>query len=175
MSARSFCRLLGRRAASWAAQTLLTTSAAGSKERQAVVATRFDQLAKSKDSRLRFEPLDAAERQKLAQRGQEVQGLREERRKLETAAGVKPAEKPSKEFVPVKVKRPRSPFMAQPVAELGQEDAPPKIYDAPQPDLKVAPKPRGESRVKSHDESKGDYRGEAKGNSRGEAKGRSKK
>ena len=34
----------------------------------------------------------------------------------------------------------------KPVAELGQEDAPPKIYRAPQPNLKVAPNPRGESK-----------------------------
>ncbi len=127
----------------WAAQTLLSTSAAASRERRQVVATPLDQLAKSKDSRLRFEPLDVAERQKLAQRGQEVQGLREERRKLETAAAVRPVEKPSKEFVSARVRLPGSPIVAKPVAELGKGHAPPKMYEAPKPDPRVAPKPRG--------------------------------
>ena len=108
-----------------------------------MVATPLDQLAKSKDSPLRFQPVDTAERQKLAQHGQEVQRFREERQKLETKAAVRPAEKPSKEFEPARVRLPRSPIVAKPVAELGKDHAPPKTYEAPAPDPKVAPKPRG--------------------------------
>jgi hypothetical protein len=129
----------------WAAQRLLSTSEAASKERRPVLAAPLDQLTKSKDSPLRFQPVDRSERQKLAQRGQEVQILREERRKLETAAGVRVAEKPSKEkeFVPARVKLPGSPIVAKPAAVLGKDHAPPKMYEAPKPDPKIAPKPRG--------------------------------
>ena len=40
-----------------------------------MVAAPLDQLAKSKDSPLRFQPVDQAERQKLGQHGQEVQTI----------------------------------------------------------------------------------------------------
>jgi len=132
-----------------------------------VMGEPLDQRVTSKDNSRRFQTLDKETRQKLAQSRQEVERIRDERRKMEFEDAGRLTEKPSKEFVPVKVKRPKSPFMAQPVAQLGEEDAPPKMYEAPQPDLKVAPKPRGESRGKS--------RGESKGNSGGEAKGKSKK
>ncbi len=163
-----------------------------------MIATPFDQLINSKDSRLRYQPLDTAERQRLSQRGQEVQKLREERRKLETDAVDRPKEKRSKEFAPVRVKLPGSPIVARSGAELGKDQAPPKVYTAPNPDPKVEPKSRGESRGKSRDEarrrsgredrgepggkasgnsgggSRGKSSGESKGKSGGEAKGKSK-
>jgi hypothetical protein len=107
-----------------------------------VVATRLDQLTKSKDGRLRFEPLDAAERQKLAQRGQEVQKLREERRKLEAAAVIRPTGKPSKEFVPARVKLPGSPIAAKPAGHLDKDHVPPKTFEPSRLDPKVEPKPK---------------------------------
>ncbi len=130
-----------------------------------MIATPFDQLIKSKDSPLRFQPLDTAERQRLRQRGQEVQKLREERRKLETDAVDRPQERRSQKFVPVRVKLPGSPIVARSDAELGKDQAPPKVYTAPNPDPKVEPKPRRESRGKS----RGEARGESRGKSRGEA------
>ena len=104
--------------------------------------SHWDQRVTNQDNSRRFQPLDKEARQNLAQSRQEVERTRDERRKMEFDEARRLTEKPSKEFVPVKVKRPRSPFMAKPVAELGQDDAPPKIYEAPQPDLNVAPKTR---------------------------------
>jgi hypothetical protein len=117
----------------WAAQRELDLRAARSRERGLVVAAPLDRLTRSKDSPLRFQPVRQSERQKLAQHGQEVQRFREERRTLETRAAARPTEKPSKEFVPARVRLPGSPIVAKPVAELGKGHAPPKMYEAPKP------------------------------------------
>ena len=106
------------------------------------MAAPLDQLTKSKDSPLRFQPVDQAERQKFSQHGQEVQRFREQRQKLETNAAGAPAETRSKEFAPARVKLPGSPIVAKPAADLGKDHAPPKMHEAPKPDLKVEPKPR---------------------------------
>ena len=126
----------------WAAQRSLSTSPAVAGARRPLLATSLDQLTKSKDSRLRFQSVDAAERQRLAQRGQEVQKTREERQRLETAAAGVSAKKPPTESVPAKVRLPGSPIVAKADAGMGKDPAPPKTYKAPKPDLKVQPKPR---------------------------------
>jgi hypothetical protein len=125
-----------------AAQISFSTSDVKSRDRSLVVATSLDQLARNKDSRLRFQPLDQEERQKLTQRGKEVQIFREERHKRETTAADTPAEKPPKERGPTRVTLRRSPIVAKPVAELGKDDAPPQRPEPPKPDPKVEPKPR---------------------------------
>jgi hypothetical protein len=166
----------------WAAQRILGTRGVDLRERGFVMGEPWDQRVTNQENSRRFEPLDKEVRRNLAQSRQEVDRTRDERRKMEFDEARGLTEKPSKEFVPVRVKRPRSPFMAKPIAELGQDDAPPKIDEAPQPDLKVTPKPRGElkdrplgeSRDNSRGEAKGNPRGEAKDNSRGEAKGNSR-
>ena len=96
-----------------AAQGLLNASEATSRAGLPRVASLLDDLRRSQDSPLRFQPLDTAERQRLGRRGQEVQKLREERRKLETDAVDRPKEKRSKEFVPIRVKLPGSPIVAR--------------------------------------------------------------
>ena len=73
-----------------AAQGLLNASEATSRVGLPRVAALLDDLRRSQDSPLRFQPLDTAERQRLSQRGQEVEKLREERRKLETDAVDRP-------------------------------------------------------------------------------------
>ena len=113
----------------WAAQRALGASGARSIDRSLVVATPLDQLTKSTGTRLRFQPVDTLERQKLAQQAREVQRLREERHKLETQTTPR-------------VRLPRSPIVAKPVTELGKDHAPPQAYPAPKPDSKVEPRPR---------------------------------
>jgi len=122
------------------AQVKLSTDGGRPRDRTLVVATSLDQLAANKDSRLRFQPLAQEERQKLTQRGKEVQIFREERHKLETTAADTPAEKPSKERGPARVTLRRSPIVAKPAAELGKDDAPPQRPEPPQPDPKVEAK-----------------------------------
>jgi hypothetical protein len=138
-----------------AAQKALGAAGVSLPGRGLVVATPLDQLTKSKDSRLRFLPVDAAERQKLGHYGQEVQKTREERQRLETTAAGVSAKKPPAEFVPARVTLPRSPIVARPAAELAKDHVPPKTYAAPKPDLKVEPRARSESRGKASGESKG--------------------
>ena len=60
----------------WAAQRALITKEASSNQKSFVVAAPLDQLAKSKDSPLRFQAVDKEERQKLAKHGQEIQKFR---------------------------------------------------------------------------------------------------
>ena len=139
----------------WAAQRALSASGVNLPGRGLAVAAPLAQLSTSKDNSWRFQPLDKEARQKLAQHGQEVQKTREQRQILETAAAGASAKKPSSQFVPAKLRLPRSPIVAKSVAELAKDQAPPRTYAAPKPDLKVEPKPRGESRGKSSGESKG--------------------
>jgi hypothetical protein len=139
----------------WADQRALGTRGVNLPERGLVVAAPFAELTTRKDNSWRFQPLDKEARQTLSQHRQEVERTREERRLLETEEAGRLVEKPAKEFVPTRVRLPRSPFTAKSVAELDKDHAPPKMHEAPQPDPKVAPKPRGESRGKSRGESKG--------------------
>ena len=139
----------------WAAQRNLSTQGVNLPERGFAIGEPLAERAASKDNSRRFQAVDKEASQKIAQYRQEVEKSREERRKLESEGDGRLTDKPPKEFVPVKVKLPRSPIMAKPFGELGQEDAPPKIYDVPQPDPKVAAKLRGESRDMSRRRSEG--------------------
>ncbi len=125
-----------------AAQMASNASAVKSPDKSFAVAMSLDQLTKSQDRPQRFQAIDKNERQKLEQRGQEIQTFRQERQKLESKAAVTSATEPAKSSEPVKVKLSQSPIAAKPVATLGQNLAPPKVQDAPKLDLKVEPKPR---------------------------------
>jgi len=126
----------------WAAQGLLNASEATSRVGLPRVATLLDDLRGSKNSPLRFQPVDQLERQRLAQQAQEVQRFRQQRQTLETNAPGAPAETRTKEFVPARVRLPGSPIVAKSGVNLGKGHAPPKMYEAPKPDPKVEPKPR---------------------------------
>jgi hypothetical protein len=124
----------------WAAQRSINPSTVGFSQNRMQVATPMDQLVKRKDSPLRFQPVAKVERQQLAQRGQEVQKSRDERRTLETKAVAPVTRKPGVAFEPGKVQLPRSPIVAKPANQLGKNQAPPKAPQSPKPDLKVQPK-----------------------------------
>lgn len=126
----------------WSAQRALNAVGPRSQDAQRQLAVPFSELTRSKESPLRFQPVDPAERQKLGQHGQEVQRFREERQKLETRTAAPSAASPSKQSVPARVPLPRSPIVARPVTELGKGYTPPKIYEAPKPDPRIEAKPR---------------------------------
>ena len=107
-----------------------------------MVATPLDELRRSKDSSMRFQPVDQAERKQYSQHAQNVQRFREERQKLETNAAGAPAETRTKDVAPARVKLPGSPIVGKPAADFGKGRAVPKTYDAPKLDTKVEPKPR---------------------------------
>jgi hypothetical protein len=124
----------------WSAQRNINPSATESQQHRVAVATSIDQLAKRKDSPMRFQPVARDERQKLAQRGREVQESREQRRTVEARGVDMAVRKPGAVFEPAKVQLPRSPIVARPVNQLGRDQAPPKVQRAPQPDVRLQPK-----------------------------------
>jgi hypothetical protein len=125
----------------WTAQRDRSAAGATADESFAVVAS-LDELAKSKEAPIRFQPVAKEERQQIGKRGQEVRIAREERQKLEAAAAEASVGAPVRTVKPVKVKVPKTPIASQPVERLGKDDAPPPAVEAPQPDAKIEPKPR---------------------------------
>ena len=123
----------------WAAQKTLNPDTAESKQNRVLMATSIDQMAKRRDSPVRFQPVAKAEREKLAQRGQEVQKSRDQRQTLEAKAVDTAARKPGAAFEPAKVKLPTSPIVAKSVNRLSGNQSPPKTQQAPKPDLKLQP------------------------------------
>jgi hypothetical protein len=124
----------------WVAQRKINPNTAESQKNRVLMATSIDQLVKRKDSPMRFQPVAPKERQNLAQRGQEVQQSRDQRRTLEVKAADTATRKPGRAFAPAKVQLPRSPIVAKPARQLGRNETPPKAQRAPKPDLKVQPK-----------------------------------
>lgn len=135
----------------WADQRNLNPSAPAAKENRVLVATSIDQLAKRIDSPLRFQPVAREERQKLAQRGQEVQKSSDQRRTLEAKAVETAVRKPGGVLAPAKATLPRSPIVATPSSQLGRSQTPPQTQRAPKPDLKFPPKAETPSRQPSVD------------------------
>ena len=125
-----------------AAQQALLKSGDTASEKSLVVATSLDQMAKSKDSSLRFQPVTKEEQQTLAKHGQDVHQFREARQKLEAKPAETSGEKPARESGPTKMKLPTSPILARSSDQLDKDHAPPKPHETPASDPKVDPKPR---------------------------------
>jgi hypothetical protein len=126
----------------WAAQHDRSSRSATNNDRSFVVAGSLDELAASKEAPIRFQPVAKDIRQQIEQRAKEVRRAREERQTLEAEAADPSPGAPVRTVKPVKVKLPKTPFVALPIERFGKDDAPPKTIEAPQPDLKIEPKPR---------------------------------
>lgn len=137
----------------WAAQRNIAPSSAGTRENRPQVATSFDQMAKRKDGPMKFQPVAKAERQQLAQRGQEVQKSRDERRTLEAKVVDTAAPNSGRAVEPTKVKLPRSPIVGKSANQLGRGQTPPQAQQAPKPDSKSQPKAEKEDRRPNVDRS----------------------
>jgi len=120
----------------------VTLNTGGLREGGVVIAASLDQLARSKESPIRFRTLDSEEKQNLVQRGKEVRKFREERKALETPVVRTAAPDPVMESRPTRVRLPKSVIVAKPVEELGKDRTPPKRQQAPEPDPRVEAKPR---------------------------------
>ncbi|MEO6181597.1 MAG: hypothetical protein ABIP71_00515, partial [Verrucomicrobiota bacterium] len=125
----------------WASQRNINPATVESQQNRVQVATSIDQLAKRKDSPLRFQRVAQEERQKLAQRGQEVQQSRDQRRTLEAKAADTTVRRQGGVIEPVKVQLPRSPIVAKSANQLERNQAPPQPQRVPKPDPKFQPKP----------------------------------
>jgi DNA segregation ATPase FtsK/SpoIIIE-like protein len=121
----------------WAAQQAMAVHAGA---RSTMVAVPLNELRKSQNGPLRFQQVNQAERQRLAQQAQDVQRFGQQRQKLEAGQTRIPAIAGT--FAPAKVTLPKSPIVARSGADLSKNIAPPKTYQAPKPDPKVAAKPR---------------------------------
>ncbi|MDO8541487.1 MAG: hypothetical protein Q7S40_13695 [Opitutaceae bacterium] len=137
----------------WAAQRNINPTAAASLENRVQVAISIEQLARSKDSPVRFQPVAREERQQLVQRRQEVQTSRVQRSALEARAEDTKVRSPGAIMEPVKVPLPRSPIVAKPASQLRRNQAPPAAPQPPKPDLKVGPRFEPPARQTSADRS----------------------
>jgi hypothetical protein len=126
----------------WEAQRALARSDAGLREASRMVAATLDELAKSPDGPVQFQPVDKQARRIYAERGELVRKSREERQQLEARAANAAEEEPGQTREPRRGKLSRSPIVAPSVAELGKDQVPPKIDHAPEFDPKVEPKAR---------------------------------
>ncbi len=79
----------------WAAQRALAGAGETSNRRNIAVAEPLEELAQRKDSRLRFQPVDPAERQQFGQRGQEYRKYLQQRQQLEANAARTPGVDPA--------------------------------------------------------------------------------
>ena len=125
----------------WTGQGVIGGGGVASAVRNLVGAS-LDQAGRNRNGAWRFQPVDQAERQRLAQQRQDVYRFRDQRQQWESGAAAPSAAPPPKEFAPGRVPLPRSPIMARPVTELGKGYAPPQMHEAPKPDFRVEPKPR---------------------------------
>ncbi len=126
----------------WAAQRSINPGSADSRQNHLVVATPFEQLAKGAENPIRFQPVARDERQRLAQRGQEVQQNRDQRRTLESKVAATPDRRVNAVVEPARVQLPRSPIVSKSGNGSGRNSAPPTAPQAPKPDPKFRPQPQ---------------------------------
>jgi hypothetical protein len=131
-----------RPARTWTDQRRIDLHNAQARQRGLALGTPLDELRRNQNNRLRFQPVDQAERQRLAQQGQEVQRFRQERQRLESNTAAGPTGTRGNEFARGRVRLPGSPIVARPGDALAKDHVPPRINEAPKPDYRVAAKPR---------------------------------
>jgi len=124
----------------WAAQQ--NRRSEGASDTSFVVAASLDEVAKSKESPLRFQAVAEDGRKRLEQRSQEFRRAGTERQTLEAEAVDPSGIAPARAARPYRGKLPRTPVAAQPAEGLINDNAPPQSLEAPQPDLKVEATPR---------------------------------
>ena len=123
----------------WAAQTRMDAQA---RARGLGVAAPLDEWRRNQNSGLRFQAVNQAERQRLAQQAQDVQRFRQQRQQLENNAAGAPTGAGARTFAPDRARLPGSPIVARSGADLAKDRVPPKAYQAPKPDFSVAAKAR---------------------------------
>jgi len=108
-----------------------------------IVGESLDQGSRSRTDAWRLQPVDQAERQRVAQQRSDVYRFRDQRQQWESQAAVARVADPAHRGETARMKFPRSPIAAGSAAQHGKGDAPPKAYAAPPVDTVVQPKPRG--------------------------------
>jgi hypothetical protein len=128
----------------WAEQNTRLASGGNVNSQNIAIATPFADLAKSNDHSLRFQAIDQAERQQLAQHSQAVAQHREQRLKLEQqpANTLANAGNTAGDIKSAKLKLPQSPIAAASSDRLGKDHTPPARHEVLKPDLTITPTPR---------------------------------
>ena len=107
-----------------------------------LVGASLDEAARDTSGAWRFQPVDQAEQQKLAQQRQDVYRFRDQRQQWEANATVPPAPDPANRGEPARMRIPPSPIVAKSADQLGKDHTPPQAHAAPPLDTVVQPKPR---------------------------------
>jgi len=108
-----------------------------------IVGESLDQGSRRGNGGWRFQPVDQAERQRVAQQRADVYRFRDQRQQWETEAAKAPAADPAHRGGPARMKFPRSPIAAGSADQHGKGHAPPRAHAAPPVDTVVQPRPRG--------------------------------
>ena len=108
-----------------------------------IVGESLDQRSRRENGAWRFQPVDQAERQRVAQQRADVYRFRDQRQQWETEAAKAPAAESAHRGEPARMKFPRSPIAAGFADQHGKGHTPPRAYAAPPVDTVVQPRPRG--------------------------------
>ncbi|MDF1811236.1 MAG: hypothetical protein P1V20_03450 [Verrucomicrobiales bacterium] len=124
----------------WSTQRDLASRSDAPKSDTLVMATPLDQLARGKGTPVKLQTVVADERQRLAQRGHEVQKFLENRRELEVRSKDPQAGKLASQTKPTKVERPGSPIVGKQSNQLLKAHGlPPASRSGPDPNELVRP------------------------------------
>ena len=118
----------------FADQKRLKLDTSDSRQRQSLMASRFDEMAKSKESPMLVETVSEKERQKLTDQGREVRKTRDQRRDLEKRGESIAKGKAEPEIKPSKVRLPESPIVGRSPDRFPENQAPPKTQRSPDKD-----------------------------------------
>ncbi len=99
------------------------------------------QASRSQASALQLRTVDQAERERLGQRGREIQRFRDQRQQWEARAA-SAATDSVRRVEEARVKLPTSPIAARPTERPGADTTPPKAHVSPPLDTLVRPQPR---------------------------------
>jgi hypothetical protein len=107
-----------------------------------IVGASLDQASQSQNDAWRFQPVDQAEQQGLAQQRQDVYRFRDQRQQWETLPSGLPAADQANRGEPQRARLPQSPIVAKSADQLDKDYTPPQAYATPPVDNLVQPKPR---------------------------------
>lgn len=129
----------------WAAQLSINARPASAGQVRLVTAVPLARLARSRDNSARFQAVAPGDRQRLAQRGREVQQSRDSRRSVEAQAVVTAGRNEGRVAQPARVPVPRSPIVGRPAAQRSRDQAPPARPPSSRSDPQAQPRnvPRG--------------------------------
>lgn len=149
-----------RPAHTWADQRRWEGDGRGRDDRHRSIGQSLLRLVQDKDSPRRMLRVDDRERSRLSERRNDIDRLRNDRRKAEARTDDKPDRRYTTRTRPARVTRSKSPISARPGNDLKGSARPPERTKPPKVDSSVQPKRRSATvRAKSDGKSKDDNRG----------------